>query len=342
MRHHMYIPRVSWTVAAFGVASLILPLCISPAAFSEEPAASVKSNQEREHEHAHEHEHGELHDEFENIVVTATPLDHSPDEVATPVNQLDREEVLGRLRPTLGETLSNIPGISSSGFSAGASRPVIRGQDAFRTEVLEDGLSTQDVSRLSPDHAIPVNPLSSRSIEILRGPAVLRYGGGASAGVVNVLTNRIPSSPIAEPVTGELVGIWGSNEDQGDFSGLLEGGIGDFTWHADGLYRESDDYETGAGNTQDGTDTETWAASGGGAYHFDEGRVGFSYTRFDSEYGIPEDEPVLIDMRSNRYRFEGEWDGLVDGLREVRVRGVFSDYKHDEIADGEVGQTFDN
>ena len=24
------------------------------------------------------------------------------------------------------------------------------------------------------------------------------------------------------------------------------------------------------------------------------------------------------------------------------MRGVFSDYKHDEIADGEVGQTFDN
>ena len=36
------------------------------------------------------------------------------------------------------------------------------------------------------------------------------------------------TAPISEPLTGELVGIWGSNEDQGDFSGVIRGGLG--TW----------------------------------------------------------------------------------------------------------------
>ena len=107
--------------------------------------------------HAHEHRH-EDHGVTETIVVTGTPLEHDRDEVAIPVDVVDRSELLEHLGSTLGETLTGVPGIATTGFAGGASRPVIRGQDAYRTEVLEDGLGTQDVSRESPDHAIPFNP----------------------------------------------------------------------------------------------------------------------------------------------------------------------------------------
>ncbi|MBW2390722.1 MAG: TonB-dependent receptor [Deltaproteobacteria bacterium] len=246
------------------------------------------------------------------------------------------------LGSTIGETIGNLPGVTNSGFTAGASRPIIRGQDAYRTEVLESGLSTQDVSRLSPDHALPINPLAAQAIEVVRGPGVLRYGGGASAGVVNVITNRIPAEPIDEAIRGDTLGVYQHNGNGGDFSGLLEGGVSSLAWHLDGLYRRADDYVNGVGTEQNGTDTEAWALSIGAAYLFEKGRLGFAYSRYDNEYGIPEDEPVDIDMRTNRYRFEGDWEDPLKGLREITVRGVYSNYTHDEVAGGVVGQSFDN
>ena len=319
------------TLASFFCLATLLPDSILRAEEAQQP-----------HEHAHEHRHGDEHPAVETIIVTASPLEHSQDELATPVDQLDRGEIVESLGATLGETLAHRPGISTTGFSGGASRPVIRGQDAFRTEVLEGGLSTGDISRLSPDHAVPINPLAVQSLEIVRGPAVLRYGGGASAGVINAITKRVPQQLEDDPIRAEAIGAYGSNKDQADAAGVLDGGVGSFGWHLDGLYRKSDDYDNGAGRRQRGTDTEAWSLAAGGAYFFEQGRLGIGYAHNENEYGIPEDTPVQIEMRTNSYRFEGDLDEPLDGLRKVTVRGVYSDYKHDEIAGGMVGQTFNN
>ncbi len=299
-----------------------------------------------EPEHAHEHEHGDEHDDVEVIVVTASPLEHTADELAITVDALDRRDIVRELGTTIGETLRNRPGVSTSGFSPGASRPVIRGQDAFRTEVLENGLSTQDVSQLSPDHGVPVNPLAAQRLEVVRGPAVLRYGGGASAGVVNALTNRVPRTLEERMLTGEALGFYGENADERSLAVLLEGGLesdyGDFTWHFDALDRDTDDYETGENEKQRGTDVDAVSVSGGGTYFHDLGRLGFAYSRFENEYGIPEEEPVEIDMRTNRYRFEGDLDDPFDGVRKIRVEGVYGDYQHKERVEDITGQTFEN
>ena len=228
--------------------SCVLLLASSPTWADAGPAS---------HEHAHEHEHGDEHEPIETIIITGSPLSHERGELATRVDRLTREQIVQELRSTLGETVGNLPGVTNSGFTAGASRPVIRGQDAYRTEVLESGLSTQDVSRLSPDHAIPVNPIAVQAIEVVRGPGVLRYGGGATAGVVNAITNRIPAKPIDEAIRGNTLGVYQDNGQGGDFNGLLEGGVGDLAWHLDGLYRKADDYENGSGDKQTGTDTES-------------------------------------------------------------------------------------
>ena len=125
--------------------------------------------------HAHEHPHRK-HKAGEVIVVTASPLEHESDELATSVAKLDRRDSIEDAGTTLGETVSRLPGVTTTGFATGASRPGIRGQDAFRTGVVEDGLGTGDVSSLSPDHGVPINPLLAKSIEVGRGPATLRYG----------------------------------------------------------------------------------------------------------------------------------------------------------------------
>jgi len=295
--------------------------------------------------HAHAHEHDE-HDPTETIVVTASPLEHGRDQLAMPVDRIEKSELLEDLGSSLGETLSRQPGISTTGFAAGASRPVVRGQDSFRTEVLEDGLRTQDVSQESPDHGVPINPLAARRTEILRGPATVRYGGGASAGVVNVITNRVPDRKPDDPITGDVFGGIGLVADERDLAATLEGAVGDVAWHADGALRRAHNYSIpndANPHTQPGSQFESYSGSLGAAWIGDASRLGFAYIRAEDQYGIPDaDEPVEIDMHIDRYRFEGDLEPELPGVRALRVRGVYSDYEHDEIADGVVGQTYRN
>lgn len=339
------------TLALAGAACLYHP---TPA-WADDPTDTVRIESEQTDEPDETEAEGEdvpsdvhhsgHHPIHEVVVVTGTPLEHDRDELAVPVDRVDREELLETLGATIGETLATRPGIATTGFSGGAGRPVIRGQDAFRTEVTEDGLPTQDVSRESPDHAVPVNPLSVERFEIVRGPATLRYGGGASAGVVNAITNRVPDELPDSPATGQIFSLFDSVADRRDVGVDLNGGVGPVAWHIDGLYRTADDYRIPTGGRQNGTFVDSWAVSGGLSYFIGEsGRIGAAYSRFDSEYGIPEeDEDAFIDMQTNRFRFEGDWFEPVSGLRELRVRGSYTDYTHDEIVVGEgVGQTFNS
>ena len=320
---------------------LLTHICV----ISSQPFLVYAAETDPDQSHAHEHGHDE-HGVTETIVVTASPLEHDRDELAIPVDRIDRGELLENLGSTLGESINHIPGIASSGFAAGASRPIVRGQDAYRSEVLEDGLRTQDVSRESPDHGIPVNPLAAERVEILRGPATLRYGGGASAGVVNVITNRIPDRLPHKAFQGEVFGGIGLVANERDLAATVDGAQGPVAWHVDGLLRRSNDYSIpndGSPSIQRGSSVEAFTGAVGAAYIHDIGRLGFSYTRAENDYDLPvPDESVEIEMHTDRFRFEGDLNPPVEGVREIRMRGVYSDYEHDEIADGETGQTFRN
>jgi iron complex outermembrane receptor protein len=295
--------------------------------------------------HAHEHQH-QVHDEVETIIVTASPLEHNRDELAIPVDRVDRDQLIANLGSTIGESINHIPGIAATGFTAGASRPVIRGQDVYRSEVLVDGLRPQDVSRESPDHGVPINALAAQRIEIVRGPATLRYGGGASAGVVNIITNLIPDRIPDEPLQGEIFGGIGLVANERDLSASLKGKLGNLAWGFDGLLRRSNDYSIPSDDpphVQSGTSTEALMGSIGAAYFSDTSRVGFSYRRAESVYGIPASGgSVEIDMQTDHFRVETDLVEPIDGIREIRFRGLYSKYEHDEIASGTVNQTYRN
>src|SRR5689334_11458254 len=111
--------------------------------------------------------------EVDEVVVTASPITGGPDRFATIVSKVTRDDVLGAGGANLADALRDTPGVAGSGFAAGASRPVIRGMDAQRVKLVENGLSSSDVSDVGPDHGIPIDPLSSQAIEVVRGAATL-------------------------------------------------------------------------------------------------------------------------------------------------------------------------
>ena len=129
-----------------------------------------------------------------SVTVSASGLQLGAGEMTTPVTVLEGDELVRRREATLGETLGSEPGITSSHFGAGASRPIIRGMDGPRVRVLSDGAELHDASTISPDHAVVSEPMLATQIEVLRGPSALVYGNGAVGGVVNVLDGKVPTA----------------------------------------------------------------------------------------------------------------------------------------------------
>ncbi len=121
-----------------------------------------------------------------------------------PITELSGDELDRALALTLGETLDGLAGIHSTAFASGASRPIIRGFDGPRVQVLEDGTGTADVSASSPDHAVTVIPSFAEYIDVVRGPASLLYGSSAIGGVVNVIGSRYPVRRNSPLFQGEL------------------------------------------------------------------------------------------------------------------------------------------
>lgn len=110
-----------------------------------------------------------------------------------PVTVLPEDEIQRLTAKTIGDLLAGKPGLSASTFAPGASRPVIRGLDNFRVRIQENGVGVHDLSDLGEDHAVAIDPLAAQKVEVVRGPATLRYGSQAIGGVVDVGNNRIPT-----------------------------------------------------------------------------------------------------------------------------------------------------
>jgi iron complex outermembrane recepter protein len=297
----------------------------------------------------------------EEIVVTSTALRENPLEIAQPSSVLAGDELRRQIAASIGETLSKELGVSSTYFGPTASRPIIRGLSGNRVLVLQDGSQSLDVSSLSPDHAVTLESVVSRQIEIIKGPAALLYGSGAAGGLVNVVTNRVPMESAKEPISAavELRGDTAAEERTGALS--VDGGSGVFAFHVDYFDRETDDLEIPdfaqsdvlrralieAGEEPDGvrghllnSASDTKGGAAGASIIGDAARGGLSWSRYETTYGIVGEEEAFIDMKQDRYDAEAQldFDGPVEALR---LSGSYNDYTHTEFeAPGEAGTVF--
>jgi iron complex outermembrane recepter protein len=283
--------------------------------------------------------------------IAGTSLNISPDDTFSAVTILTPSELLGQPYATLGDALGNKPGIAATSFAPGASRPVIRGLSGFRVSTQENGLSTGDVSALSDDHAIPIDPNAAGQVEVVRGPATLRYGSQAIGGVVNAVNNRIPDAIPPAGFRAETRGGLSSMGDGRDSSMMVESGSGNFAVHTDAFKRTANDYSIPVPpGRQLNTALDSEGYSLGGSYIARNGFVGIAYTSFASTYFIPGVEAAAdknhIALEQTRWMSKGEWRLNDFGLEAIRFWLGATDYKHSEI-DGLgtgsiIGSTFLN
>ena len=296
-----------------------------------------------------------LAEELIPIVVESTPFkNQSVNDFAQSVEVLKGKELARKKTTTIGETVKDEPGVSSSYFAPGSSRPIIRGLGSNRVRVMENSIDSLDVSSVSDDHAVTVNPYIATQIEILRGPASLMYGPGAIGGVVNVINDRIPQTLDRSLLDYNFYSSYDTVSDGKTAAVELNGVVNSFAWHVDGFKQDTNDYDIpGYANEElrenkdklKNSDLETDNYSFGVSHISEGGLAGLSYSRFDTNYGVPGalEGDIRIDLKQYRYDSLFEIYDLFSGLESLKLRSTYNNYRHYEIEeDGEIATTFRN
>ncbi len=318
--------------------SLTLALLLTTPAFAQQGAAQSGSDDD-------------FHTD-QGIVVTA-PYVRSLDILGN-VSVMQGEKLAQDIRGQIGDTLASQPGVSSSSFSPGASRPILRGFSGERAAVLVDGLGAIDASSTSADHAVSIDPLTADRIEILRGPSVLLFSSQAVGGAVNVFDRRIPRAIPESPAHIDALASYGTAAQDKSIGASIDVPLGQrFVVHADGNYRDSNDVRVGgliyapalrahlldlAADASAGGDAEEAArltdaansrgrvpnsqstsksAGVGAAFVDDGGSLGISFGYLEDEYGIPPRADIneLPTIKARQYRVDVRGEvNLGDGL----------------------------
>ncbi|PRB77509.1 TonB-dependent receptor [Pseudomonas sp. MYb185] len=297
-------------------------------------------------------------------------------ELSSSVEVLRGDDLVTGRQATLGDTLSGLPGVHSSGFGPGVGRPVIRGLDGARVRVLSDGVGVLDASTSSPDHAITSEMQLLEQVEVIKGPATLMYGGGAIGGVVNLIDRRVPTYIPERGIEADLELRGNTVADERAGAVGVTAGSGQFALRLEGSKLEADPYRIpGSPSRQAGAFNESDSAAFGLSWIGERGYLGVAYSEQNREYGLLAHEhadchthgptwhcgghdhdhdddhghdhdhdhaAAFIDMRQQRWDLRGEYQDPFAGFEKVRLRMAHTDYQHKEIEGSQVGTRFDN
>ena len=257
--------------------SLAILAVIAPAAFAQEDESTQK---------------------LSTIQLKAHPLVQSAADFAVADHVVEHKQLAER-GATIGDALEGELGVYSNQFGAGSSRPVIRGQEGPRVKVLEHASETADVSTLSPDHAVTVDPILAKQVELIRGPSTLLYGAGTVGGLVNVTDNKIPTEMPEKGYTGQVGLRYNSGNDEKLASAGATVALSDqVAMRVEGLKRKANSYiapdygheHEGEWEKQrrvDNTFAEGQTVNVGLSWIHDRGFTGISYSNRQDQYGLP-------------------------------------------------------
>jgi iron complex outermembrane receptor protein len=267
------------------------------------------------------------------LVVTGAITRREGRDVLGAISAVTGAELDRKLDVTVGATLQGQPGLAVGSLGPATGRPVIRGLGGDRILMLEDGQRTGDLSSLSADHAVAIEAVTARQIEVVRGPMSLLYGSSALGGVVNVIRDEIPG---ALPTDAHGSAILQANSVSAGLAGgaQVTFGTGSFAFRAEASGRTSGDVATPAGDLVN-TDATTLGGSLGAAWVGERGHAGVAYRFYDNQYGIPggfvggHAQGVDIDMRRHSFRSQVELhrSGWLSG---ISANAGVTDYHHAE------------
>jgi iron complex outermembrane receptor protein len=278
-------------------------------------------------------------------VVTGTLTERAGEDVLSVTSAVAGAKLESRLEATVAATVQGEAGLAMTSLGPATARPIIRGLGGDRILVLEDGQRPGDLSSMSSDHAVAIEPLTADRIEVVRGPMSLLYGSSALGGVVNVIRGEIPEA-VPEHAHGVASLQGASVAPGGTVGGAITTRVGGLAARVEGSARAQGDVRTPVG-TLENTDAQTYGAAAGVGLVRDWGHAGLVYRLYLNDYGIPggfvggHAQGVDIHMRRHTVRGELERHFHDRSFSRARVTGQFSDYYHTEReASGSIGTLF--
>lgn len=260
--------------------------------------------------------------------------------------ELSGKQLQRNLGASLAQTLASEPGMSMRYNGPAATMPMIRGLSGDRILVLQDGARSGDLASSAPDHGTSVDPLSAQRIEVVRGPASLLYGSSALGGVVNVISNDIPSA-----VPARITGSMALQAESVNPGGAVSAGAIHPVNSTSAVNvrlggRRTNPVRIGGGGVLDGTSNRNLNAVVGYGFVRDKAQGGLALKGFDFNYGLPaepgsDESGIRIDGR--RYQVAGKLAANTGwpAVSQLRLEGSVQDYAHRELAaDGAVGTEF--
>jgi len=280
----------------------------------------------------------------DQVTVSATGSEQTAFESFQGVTGLDSTALLESNSTSLGEALEKQVGITKRSSGPGSSRPVIRGFDGDRVLIAQDGIRSGSVSYSSGDHGEPINVLSVKRLEVVRGPATLLYGSSALGGIVNAVSDHEHAH---EGFNGFISGVGASALNLGGGSAGFEYGTKRWMVWANGGAQKSSDYQTPLGKILN-SGTEARDITGGAGYYGEKAFFNASYFFNKNVFGVPYDpaetnpEVVSLDPRRHSLRLNGGFNELGGPVDHVHLTFDYTRYRHDELVGGEPETRFYN
>ncbi len=305
---------------------------------------------------------------LDDYVVKSSPLLLGNSEITQSWSILD-DKVLESLKSdTVAQTIAFQPGLSQTFYGPNSNRPIIRGLDGYRIDILENGLSAFDLSKTSADHSVVIDPMLVERIEILRDSSALLHGCNSIGGVINVFDRTIPIKGNNSTFVNEFRSKYDSNNDGFYKGGILFKKINNFIFQIHGSSNKTKDYgvpkfaleeehhEDDTDHHEDDTDHHEESLvtkvnnshndftnfGVGGSFTFDQGFIGASFSKYMSAYGVPSHEAPTIDLDRKKFAIKAAYNFSRGWFDSITFDSAFGDYSHKEISSaGEVHADFD-
>jgi iron complex outermembrane recepter protein len=280
----------------------------------------------------------------DQVTISATGSEQTAFESFQNVTGLDATVLLEGNTASLGEALEKQVGITKRSSGPGSSRPVIRGFDGDRVLIAQDGIRSGSLSYSSGDHGEPINVLSVKRLEVVRGPATLLYGSSALGGIVNAVSDHEHAH---EGFNGFISGVGASALNLGGGSAGFEYGTKRWMVWANGGAQKSGDYRTPLGRIFN-SETAARDFTGGGGYYGQFAFFNASYFFNKNRFGVPTDpaelegELVSLDPRRQSLRLNGGINELRGPLDHLHLTFDYTRYRHAELVDGAPETRFFN
>ena len=189
--------------------------------------------------------------ELDAITISASPVhNHVTFDIPAAVDVLDANAINSKTTASLGEILSDIPGVNNISTGSQAGKPVIRGMSGERVKVLSNGSAT-DTQTYGIRHISNMDPFLTDGIEVIRGAQGVLYGSDALGGVVNVLSPKLLSTKEGETkVQGEILGEYHSNNNERAGGVKIQSAVGKLGVNVSAIKRKSGNMHT--------PDSDTW------------------------------------------------------------------------------------